>query len=257
VTTRAWDNRDELVPWGKGPIRILRRRRTTTTGLQAVLWDMDGLLVDTEPVWTIAEEELAERLGGTWSDELKARIAGTRLDASVPTILQWYGVEPAPELVAETSAWLLARMVELFRTEVRVLRGVRELLAALAEAGVPQALVSSSYRVLVDAVLAHGFGPFAVTVAGDEVEHAKPAPEPYLVACARLGVNPKHCVVLEDSPAGVASGQAAGCAVVAVPSIPGMSITPGRGRVVLPSLEQLDVDALRRLVSSPPTGTAR
>src|SRR5947209_20621073 len=64
VTTRRWEDTDDLVPWGKGPFRILRRRRTTP-GLQAVLWDMDGLLVDTEPVWTVGEAELAERLGGT------------------------------------------------------------------------------------------------------------------------------------------------------------------------------------------------
>jgi HAD superfamily hydrolase (TIGR01509 family) len=248
VSTRRWDNQDDLVPWGKGPIRILRRRRAIP-GLQAVLWDMDGLLVDTEPVWTVAEEELAQRLGGTWSDELKARVAGTRLDVSVPTILEWYGAAATPDVVAETSTWLMNRMVELYRTEVRVLPGVRELLAELAHEEVQQALVSSSYRVLVDAVLSHGFGPFAVTVAGDEVPNGKPSPDPYLLACGLLGVEPKQCVVLEDSPAGVLSGKAAGCAVVAVPSVPGVAIKPGRRRVVLPSLEQLDIAALRRLVN--------
>lgn len=208
---------------------------------------MDGLLVDTEPVWTVAEEELARRLGGAWSDELKARIAGTRLDVSVPTILQWYGVEPTPEAVADASTWLMNRMVELYRTEIRVLPGVRELLAELGHEEVPQALVSSSYRVLVDAVLSHGFGPFAVTVAGDEVPDGKPSPDPYLLACGQLGVEPEQCVVLEDSPAGVRSGQAAGCAVVAVPSVPGVVIEPGRRRLVLASLEQVDVSLLRRL----------
>jgi HAD superfamily hydrolase (TIGR01509 family) len=158
-------------------------------------------------------------------------------------------VQPTPEVVAETSTWLMDRMVELFRTEVRVLPGVRELLAALADEGVPQALVSSSYRVLVDAVLTHGFGPFAVTVAGDEVPNGKPAPDPYQLACGLLRVEPDRCVVLEDSPAGVLSGKAAGCAVVAVPSVPGVVITPGRRRVVLPSLEQLSVDDLRALVA--------
>ena len=228
MTTRAWDQRDELVPRGMAGARLgrLLRRRRTRPGLQAVLWDMDGLLVDTEPVWTVAEMELAERLGGTWSDELKARIAGTRLDVSVPAILQWYGVPTTPELVAEASTWLMDRMVELFRTEVRVLPGVRDLLAELAHEEVQQALVSSSYRVLVDAVLSHGFGSFAVTVAGDEVPHGKPSPDPYLLACGLLGVAPEQCVVLEDSAAGVLSGKAAGCAVVAVPSVPGVVITP-------------------------------
>ena len=246
MTTRAWDDQDDLEPgWGVGPLRLLRRRQR---GLQAVLWDMDGLLVDTEPVWTIAEEELAVRLGGRWSDELKARIVGTRLEVAVPTILREYGAESTPDAVAETSAWLLARMVELFATEVRLCPGALELLAALDRAGVPQALVSSSYRVLVNAVLAHGFGPFAMTLAGDEVAHGKPSPEPYLMACARLAVSPRRCVVLEDSSAGVASGEAAGCAVVAVPSVAGVTFDPAPRRQVATSLETLDVAALRRLV---------
>jgi HAD superfamily hydrolase (TIGR01509 family) len=210
---------------------------------------MDGLLVDTEPVWTTAEEELADRLSGTWSEELKAQIVGTRLEASVPTILQWYGVEPTPSLVAETAAGLLERMVELFATEVRARPGVTELLAALTHDEIPMALVSSSYRVLVDAVLAHGFGPFPVTVAGDEVVRGKPDPEPYRIACERLGVRPDRCVVLEDSPSGVASGEAAGCRVVAVSSMPTVVIPPGERRVVLPSLVGLDVDRLRSLVA--------
>lgn len=210
---------------------------------------MDGLLVDTEPLWTIAEEELAARLGGTWSRQLKARIAGTRLDVAVPAILREYGVSATDDAVADASGWLLARMVELFAAELPVLPGVRSLLADLRHAEVPIALVSSSYRVLVDAVLAHGPGPFPVSVAGDEVRNGKPAPEPYLTACERLGVDPSRCVVLEDSAAGVASGEAAGCAVVAVPSVPGVSITAGPRRLVMSSLAELDVAALSRLVS--------
>src|SRR3954467_9716426 len=129
MTTRAWNSRDALVPYpGLGRVR---RRRRAQPHLQAVLWDMDGLLVDTEPVWTIAEEELAERLGGPRGDQLKAKIAGTRLESSVPAILTWYGVDPTPTVVAETSAWLMARMVELFATEVRVLPGVVDLLEQL------------------------------------------------------------------------------------------------------------------------------
>ena len=99
--------------------------------------------------------------------------------------------------------------------------------AAVDAAGIPQALVSSSYRPLVDSVLAHGFGPFALTLAGDEVVHGKPHPEPYLTAATRLGVDPHHCVVLEDSGAGVLSAEGAGCAAVAVPSVEGVSFVPG------------------------------
>jgi HAD superfamily hydrolase (TIGR01509 family) len=213
----------------------------------AVLFDMDGLLVDSEPVWTEAEEELALRLGGRWEDALKAKIVGTRLDVAVPVILRWYGAPGSPEQVRETADWLLGRMVQLFAQHLVVLPGVGELLTQLRAAGVPTALVSSSYRVLVDAVLAQGVGPFDTTLAGDEVRRAKPDPEPYLTAAARLGVAPEGCVVLEDSPSGVASGEAAGCAVVMVPSVVGVALEPGPRRLVVPSLEAVGVDALGEL----------
>lgn len=217
--------------------------------MDAVLWDMDGLMVDSEPLWTAAEQELARALGGTWDAEVKARIVGTRLDVAVPTILGYFGAEATPERVATTAAWLLGRMVELFaRDDLPLLPGVRSLLAALAAERVPMALVSSSYRVLVDAVLAGGVGPFAVTLAGDEVEHGKPAPDPYLRAAQRLGVDVTRCVVLEDSPAGVASGEAAGCAVVAVPSVPGVRMDAAPRRLVVPSLAGVTPADLRALV---------
>jgi HAD superfamily hydrolase (TIGR01509 family) len=225
-------------------------------GLRAALFDMDGLLVDTEPVWTVAEVELAQRLGGEFTEELKAAIVGTRLEVAVPTILRWYGVPTDAATVADTSAWLLDRMVGLFAEGVEVLPGVTDLLAGLREAGVPVALVSSSYRVLVDAVTATGLGPFDVTVAGDEVAVGKPHPEPYLTAAELLGVDPRDCVVLEDSPAGVASGEAAGCAVVAVPSVPGVAFPPAPRRLVLPTLAGVTVADLRALAADPLRPTA-
>ncbi len=218
---------------------------------RAVLFDMDGLLVDTEPLWTVAEEELAASLGGAFTPELKAAIVGTRLDVAVPTILRWFDVEPEPARVASTSAWLLHRMVELFTAPLEFLPGALELLAALREQGVPLALVSSSYRVLVDAVLAHIPGLFDVTVAGDEVIRGKPDPEPYLTAAGRLGVPAVRCVVLEDSPAGVASGEAAGCAVVVVPAVAGVAMASGPRRLVVRSLTAVSTADLGRLVRTP------
>ena len=221
------------------------------TAPAAVLWDMDGLLVDSEPLWTIAEIELAAQLGGTWDDQIKAAVVGTRLDVAVPTILRHFGAAHGPAEVAETSAWLLDRMVQLFASTSALMPGAGELLRSLAAAGVPMALVSSSYRVLVDAVLAQGLGPFALTVAGDEVVQGKPHPEPYLTAAARLAVDPAQCVVLEDSPSGVAAGEAAGCAVVAVPSLPEVVFDPRARRLVVRSLEQVRVEDLGALVGSP------
>ncbi len=218
--------------------------------LQAVLWDMDGLLVDTEPLWTIAEQELARALGGTFTEQAKAAMVGTRLDVAVPILLSSLGLLPEPARVSDAMARLLHRMVELFATPPPLMPGAAALLAELRAAGVPVALVSSSYRVLVDAALAHGTGPFDATVAGDEVNRGKPHPEPYLRAAALLGMSPAACVVLEDSGAGVASGADAGCAVVAVPSVPGV-VVPAAGRLLtVSSLAEVHADDLVALVGS-------
>lgn len=217
--------------------------------LEAVLWDMDGLLVDSEPLWTVAETDLAASLGRTWTAELKAAVIGTRLDAAAPSILAGLGVPVTASAVEEASAYLLGRMVELFGAdELPLLPGARALLDELAAAGVPCALVSSSYRVLVEAVLASlGDHPFAATVAGDEVVHAKPHPEPYLAAATALGVGPAACVVLEDSVTGARSGLAAGCPTVLVPGASvGVPREPG-GWLLVPSLAALDVPTLRGL----------
>jgi HAD superfamily hydrolase (TIGR01509 family) len=214
----------------------------------AVLFDMDGLLVDTEPIWTVAEVELARQLGGEFTPDLKAAIVGTRLEVAVPTILDWYGGMTDDATVARTMSWLLDRMVELFAEPPPVLPGVAEFLGSLASAGVRTALVSSSYRVLVDAVLAHGIGPFELTLSGDEVTHGKPHPEPYLTAAARLGVDPRDCVVLEDSPAGVASAEDAGCAVVAVPSVHGVGFEGTGRRLVVPTLAGVTLADLSALL---------
>lgn len=217
-------------------------------GLAAVLVDMDGLLVDSEPLWTLAEEELARELGGVWSTELKAAVMGTRLDVAVPAILEWYGREPTPDAVAYASGFLLDRMVELYGTSVPVRPGAVDLLEALHVAGIPTALVSSSFRVLVDAVLRTlGAARFATSVAGDEVRHGKPNPEPYLTACQRLGVAPGQCVVLEDSEAGLRSGEAAGCAVIGVPDT--AALVPAPGRTLVGSLVEVDLALLEGLVS--------
>ena len=214
-----------------------------TACVQAVLFDMDGLLVDSEPLWTVAETELAARLGGVWNDEVKAAVVGHRLDAAIPIILEWYGVPHSPESVDDAWRFLLDRMVELFDTELPLHDGALELIDAVRSRGVATALVSSSYRVLVDAAL-HRLGAhrFDTTLAGDEVTQGKPAPEPYLTACAQLGVAPARAVVIEDALTGVLAGEAAGCPVVAVPFV--APIESGPARWVVPSLTEIDVDWL-------------
>ncbi len=214
--------------------------------VKAVLFDMDGLLVDSEPLWTIGEIELAERLGGSWSDEIKTAIIGTRLDTAIRTVLEWYGAPQSPADVEAAMDFLLNRMVALYHDQLPLMPGALELVDAVRAAGVATALVSSSYRVLVDAVLdGVGRDRFDVTLAGDEVTHGKPDPEPYLVACERLGVLPAETVVLEDAMSGVTSAEAAGCKVIAVPWI--APIAPAPGRLVVTSLRELDASSLLTL----------
>ena len=217
--------------------------------LAAVLFDMDGLLVDSEPVWSVAEAELAAHHGGRWDDELKTMIIGTSITDAVPVMLRYFGLNPSQADVDEAVDWLLDRMVTLFATDLPLRPGALELVDALRTAGVPTALVSSSYRVLVDAAL-RVIGPerFDFTLAGDEVSRTKPHPEPYLAAAAALGVSPLDCVVFEDSPSGIASGEAAGCLAIGVTGHAPLVATPDRP--VFASLADVDLAWLVQLPSA-------
>jgi HAD superfamily hydrolase (TIGR01509 family) len=208
--------------------------------MRAALFDLDGLLVDSEPIWSIAEAEVMSWLGGPWNLSVKAACLGKSIAISSRLLVEIAGSDVDPALVQDR---LLVRMAELFRTRLPWHAGARELLDALAARGIPLALVSSSYRVLVDAALETlGAFRFATTLAGDEVTRPKPDGEPYLTAARRLGVDPAACVVFEDSPAGAAAAAAAGCRCVVVPDVVAMSAAPGW--VVLDSLTEVDLDAL-------------
>ena len=180
----------------------------------AVLWDLDGTLVDTEPLWRVEEAALVAECGGTWTPEYGLALVGTALPAYARA-LQGAGVNlPPDEIIERISARIIARQAESAAWQP----GARELVAALHAAGVPQALVTSSYRNLTEPVLRDTAGALSVVVPGDEVRHAKPDPEPYLVAASRLGVEPGECVVVEDSRVGVAAALAAGAHVLAIAS---------------------------------------
>lgn len=215
-----------------------------TGRLRAVLFDMDGLLVDSEPVWSVAEGEIMAWLGGPWNLDVKARCVGRRVDEACRILVAIAGSSVPPEEVQER---LVGRMCDLFRENLPLLPGAVELVDGCRAAGVATALVSSSYRALVDAALdTLGAWRFDVTVAGDEVVRAKPAPEPYLRAAAALGAHPGDCVVVEDSVAGTVAGEAAGCHVVAVPNV--VPVPHGPGRTVVASLTEVDAARLARLV---------
>lgn len=184
----------------------------------ALLWDFDGTLADTEPIWIRAEYDLIGRLGGSWSDEHAHQLVGNSLIDSGIYIVH------AIDRTDLDPAWVVDQLVEqvvatLRSGDVPWRPGALELLGASRLAGVPCALVSASYRVILDAALAAlPPGSFTASVAGDEVTSGKPHPEPYERACAELGVDPRDCVAFEDSETGARSANAAGALVVAVPN---------------------------------------
>jgi HAD superfamily hydrolase (TIGR01509 family) len=184
-------------------------------GPAAVLWDMDGTLVDTEPYWMVAENELVASFGGTWTHDDAMLLVGSGLWASA-TILQDHGVAMETDAIVQ---WLTDRVQEQLAAHGVPWRpGARELLRALKDAGIPTALVTMSVermaRQIIDLI---DFDAFDVVVAGDMVTHSKPHPEAYLTAAATLGVDPGQCVAIEDSAPGVAAAVAAGSIVIAVP----------------------------------------
>jgi HAD superfamily hydrolase (TIGR01509 family) len=194
----------------------------------AVLWDMDGTLVDTEPCWLAAEATLVEEHGGTWTQGDALQMIGLPLpDASL--ILQRHGVDLPVEEIGER---LVDGVTEAVRRHVDWQPGALELLSDLRAAGVRCALVTMSYRRFTEAVLEHGpAGAFDVVVTGDEVTAGKPDPEPYLRAAALLGVDVRDCVAIEDSPPGIASALASGARTIGVQHIAAVEPRPGLSRV--------------------------
>lgn len=184
---------------------------------KAVLWDMDGTIIDTEPYWLEAEMEIAARYGVKWdvSDALKQVGQGLTLtstnmrDAGVPLTID--------ELIHEMISIVIAKVKD---KEVKPWRpGAVELIRELKANNVPMALVTMSYRVLTEVVLeALGFDAFDVVVTGDAVKHPKPHPEPYLTAAEKLKVSIEDCVVFEDSIPGIKSGAASGAVAIAAPN---------------------------------------
>jgi len=231
----------------------------------AVLLDLDGTLIDTVAIWRSAYLELADELGVVLPDDFWGGIAGRSMLDS----LDVFGA------AAAHGDELVARLIDLATVRVgrpgvagdagdadanagtgrdagdtwEWLPGAQDLLLGLETAGVPTAIVTSAWRSFVTALQAAD-GGLAITLAicGDEVARGKPAPDSYLRAAAALDVLPEHCLVIEDSPTGVAAAEAAGMVVIAVPHAGPIAAAPGRA--VRPSLTGLDVTELRRLAAT-------
>jgi HAD superfamily hydrolase (TIGR01509 family) len=211
--------------------------------VDAVFFDMDGLLVDTEKVWLELETEVMARLGGVWTPEHQTRLVGGSMERTVEYMLAVSGSDVSPRVLR---SWLLDGMVSRLSGGVEAMPGALELLDALRAERVPTALVTSSLKEIAKGVLTFvGRDRFDAIITADDVTRTKPDPEPYLTAVSILGVDATRCVVLEDSPNGVAAGTAAGCAVVAVPSL--LPIEAAPGRLVADSLSGVTIPMLRDL----------
>ncbi|MEV0453312.1 HAD family phosphatase [Streptomyces sp. NPDC050600] len=218
-----------------------------SSALQAVFLDMDGTLVDTEGFWWDAEVEAFADLGHRLDVAWKEIVVGGPMTRSAGYLIEATGADITLE---ELTVLLNEKFEQRIGRGVPLMPGAERLLAELVRHNIPAALVSASHRRIIDRVL-HSLGRdhFALTVAGDEVSRTKPHPEPYLTAAAGVGADPALCAVIEDTATGVAAAEAAGCRVVAVPSV--APIAPSAGRVVVRSLEEVDVPFLRTLISSP------
>nr|WP_255465693.1 HAD family phosphatase [Cellulomonas sp. APG4] len=207
------------------------------------MWDMDGTLVDTEPCWMAAETAIVTEFGGRWTHEDALQMIGLPL-MTAARILAEHGV-PLPH--EEIARRLVDSVVTAVARELVWQPGARELLEQLRDAGVPCALVTMSYRVLAEAVVAQApDGVFQVMVTGDEVERGKPHPEPYLRAAELLGVRAEDCVAVEDSPPGISSALAAGVHTLGVQHIVPVEQRPGLSRVA--TLEGVTLADLEGLV---------
>jgi HAD superfamily hydrolase (TIGR01509 family) len=206
---------------------------------------MDGTLVDTEGFWWEVEVEVFGDLGHTLDESWRHVVVGGPMTRSAGFLIEATGADVT---LAELTVLLNEGFEHRIGRNLPLMPGAARLLAELTEHEIPTALVSASHRRIIDRVLASlGTHHFALSIAGDEVSRTKPYPDPYLLAAAGLGAHPARCAVVEDTATGVESAEAAGCQVVAVPSV--APIAPAPRRTVVTSLEEVDLPFLRGLMT--------
>ena len=216
--------------------------------MQAVLWDMDGTLVDSEKLWDISLAALYAELGGELRPEVRASMVGGSAENTIRTVYADLGLTPDPRAMAESGRWLHNFTAQLFDGGLPWCDRAQELLEALAAEGTPMALVTNTQRFLTERALNFiGRQYFTATVCGDEVPRGKPAPDAYRRAAALLGLPPAECLAIEDSVTGTAAAERAGCPVLVVPN--DVAVPPGPRRVQISSLAEVDAAGLRSIHS--------
>lgn len=204
----------------------------------AVLWDMDGTLVDSEKVWTVSLADTARELGGELSCAAREAMVGSNMSRTLDILFDDLRLAPSPHALDHARQWLTTRTGELFAGGLEWRPGALDALRMVRSAGWPTALVTNTGRALTEMALESiGREHFSVSICGDEVLRGKPAPDPYLRAAELLGVAAGECLAVEDSPTGTLAAIAAGAAVLVVPcEVP---VPTGPRRVQRASLEGL------------------
>jgi HAD superfamily hydrolase (TIGR01509 family) len=221
--------------------------------LHAVLFDMDGTLVETEELWGEAMTALAVQLGGVFSAGARERTVGTSMPVAMGILYADLGLERSEQQLRDDVHWVENETAALMTSRGMPWRpGARQLLTVVRDAGLATALVTTTPRriatIVLDRIAAElGSSPFDVTVCGDEVPARKPDPAPYRQAMTALGVDPRSSLVIEDSLVGVTAGLAAGAAVLGVPSL--QPLETQSGLVLRESLQGLTVDDLAQLLA--------
>ena len=215
---------------------------TTNTFPATILFDHDGTLVDTEPVWAAAKVALAAEFGGTWTEQDTLDCLGLSMQFTLDRLRE-RGVNLPDE---EINNLLVAKVHEaLAQQPVEFLPGIERFLSEVREAQIPAAVVTNAATSVARRTAnAAPEGTFSVVIGNDETTHPKPDPQPYLLAAERLGVDPTQCVAIEDSPSGVRSATAAGMRVIVVPGELEVPAEQGTARM---SHEELTLEAVRAL----------
>jgi HAD superfamily hydrolase (TIGR01509 family) len=221
-------------------------RSNEPEAIEAVVFDLDGLLLDSEHLWDEVREELTRERGGRWHDRAQADMMGMSSVEWSRYMHDELGLSESPQ---QLSAEVVRRMEGRYRERLPLLPGAREAVERLA-ARWPLALASSSNRPLIDLALeVSGLAPlFRMTVSSEEVAHGKPAPDVYLEAARRLSVDPTRASAIEDSHNGILSAAAAGMLVVAIPNrrFPPRAEALAKAAVVLESLDDLRPDVIEK-----------
>ena len=221
-----------------------------TPRLEAVLFDMDGVIIDSEPLWSDAEKQLLARRNLPYSPSLKTAMMGRDARGAVGCLIEHYSLTESLGKLIEERNQLIA---ELFKEHLKAIPGALDLVRSVIAAGILTGLVSSSPKPLVELALEKlvTTGLFDLTLSGDQVVRGKPAPDIYITAAEKLGVKPEYCLVIEDAPHGVAAAKDAGMCCLAISTSVSV-VELAMADKVVSGFEEVDVQVLQSLMQSSP-----